>query len=48
MKLLQKSNHDYEQTMIIITHDENIALQCDRILTLSDGKIVSDKLNDRK
>ena len=48
MKLLQKSKHDYEQTMIIITHDENIALQCDRILTLSDGKIVSDKLNDRK
>ena len=48
MKLLQMSNRDYEQTMVIITHDENIALQCDRILTLSDGKIVSDKLNDRK
>lgn len=30
--------------MLIITHDENIALQCDRIITLSDGKIVSDKL----
>ena len=46
IKLLRKSNRDYEQTMIIITHDENIALQCDRIITLSDGKIVSDKLND--
>ena len=48
MKLLQQSNREYEQTMVIITHDENIALQCDRIITLSDGKIVSDKLNDRK
>lgn len=48
MKLLQQSNREFEQTMIIITHDENIALQCDRIITLSDGKIVSDKLNDRK
>jgi len=48
MKLLQQSNREFEQTMIIITHDENIALQCDRIITLSDGRIVSDKLNDRK
>ncbi len=42
--LLRKSNKEFNQTMIIITHDENIALQCDRILTLSDGKIVSDTL----
>ncbi|MBE6851252.1 MAG: ABC transporter ATP-binding protein [Ruminococcus sp.] len=42
--LLRKSNKEFNQTMIIITHDENIALQCDRILTLSDGKIVSDAL----
>lgn len=42
--LLRKSNREFNQTMIIITHDENIALQCDRILTLSDGKIVSDAL----
>lgn len=48
IKLLRKSNREFEQTMIIITHDENIALQCDRLITLSDGKIVSDKLNDRK
>ena len=48
IKLLRKSNRDYEQTMIIITHDENIALQCDRIITLSYGRIVSDKLNDIK
>lgn len=45
MELLKKSNRDLEQTMIIITHDENIALQCDRIITLSDGKIVSDMAN---
>ena len=42
--LLRKSNRERNQTMIIITHDENIALQCDRILTLSDGKIIDDKL----
>ena len=42
--LLRKSNRELKQTMLIITHDENIALQCDRIIALSDGKIVSDKL----
>ncbi len=42
--LLRKSNKEFHQTMIIITHDENIALQCDRIITISDGKIVSDAL----
>ena len=41
---MKKSNRDFEQTMIIITHDENIALQCDRIITLADGKIADDKL----
>ena len=48
IKLLRQSNHDLEQTMIIITHDENIALQCDRIITISDGQIVGDKINDIK
>lgn len=42
--LLRKSNRDYNQTMIIITHDENIALQCDRVITLADGKITRDVL----
>ena len=42
--LLRKSNREFEQTMLIITHDENIALQCDRILALADGKIVSDSM----
>lgn len=42
--LLRKSNRELDQTMLIITHDENIALQCDRIIALNDGKIASDKL----
>ena len=42
--LLRRSNRELHQTMLIITHDENIALQCDRILTISDGKIVGDVL----
>lgn len=45
IELLKKSNKEFNQTTIIITHDENIALQCDRIITISDGKIVSDKMN---
>ncbi|HAG12698.1 MAG TPA: peptide ABC transporter ATP-binding protein [Ruminococcus sp.] len=42
--LLRKSNREFHQTMVIITHDENIALQCDRILTISDGKLVHDEM----
>ena len=38
------SNHQYEQTVLLITHDEKIALKADRIITLEDGKIVSDEL----
>ena len=45
--LLRRSNQERNQTMIIITHDENIALQCDRILTISDGKIIRDEMNAR-
>ena len=44
MELLKNSNKEFDQTMIIITHDENIALKCDRIITLADGKITADKL----
>ncbi|MBP0970960.1 MAG: ABC transporter ATP-binding protein [Oscillospiraceae bacterium] len=46
IQLLRTSNLELKQTMLIITHDENIALQCDRILTLADGKIVSDTLTE--
>ena len=45
MELFRRSNRELKQTIIIITHDENIAEQCDRIIVLSDGKIISDEAN---
>ena len=33
----------YGQTLLIVTHDENIALQADRIIGISDGKVVRDE-----
>ncbi|MDX8418844.1 ABC transporter ATP-binding protein [Stecheria sp. CLA-KB-P133] len=42
VSLLKYSNRTFEQTLIMITHDENIALQADRIMTIEDGRIVSD------
>ena len=44
MELLKLSNRQFGQTLIVITHDENIALQADRILTLEDGKITHDEV----
>ena len=41
--LLKMSNQKYNQTVIVITHDENIALEADRILTIDVGKIVKDE-----
>ena len=41
--LLKMSNQKYNQTVIVITHDENIALEADRILTIDDGEIVKDE-----
>lgn len=43
IELLKYSNKKYNQTLLIVTHDENIALQADRILRLEDGNIVSDE-----
>jgi putative ABC transport system ATP-binding protein len=43
INLLKLSNKQYGQTLIIVTHDENIALQADRIIGISDGKVVRDK-----
>ena len=37
--LLKEANRKYGQTVIMITHDEQIALQCDRILYLEDGQL---------
>jgi putative ABC transport system ATP-binding protein len=43
IELLQYYNKTYNQTLIIITHDERIALQADRIISIEDGRIVSDE-----
>ena len=43
MDLLKLSNKRYNQTLLVITHDEKIALQADRIITLSDGRILRDE-----
>ena len=43
--LLKHSNKKYGQALIVITHDENIALQADRIIRIADGQIVSDERN---
>ncbi len=44
VELLRTSNKKYNQTLIIITHDENIALQADRIIAIEDGKIIRDEV----
>jgi len=44
VQLLKMSNKMYNQTLIIITHDENIALQADRIIAIEDGKITRDEV----
>ena len=41
--LLKLSNRNLDQTILLITHDEKIALKADRIITIEDGKIVSDQ-----
>lgn len=41
--LLKLSNRNLNQTILLITHDEKIALEADRIVTLEDGRIVSDR-----
>ncbi|MCI9315203.1 MAG: ABC transporter ATP-binding protein [Lachnospiraceae bacterium] len=51
MDLLKLSNRNLNQTIVLITHDEKAALEADRILTIADGKVVSDRrrneLHDR-
>ena len=44
VELLKLSNQKYDQTLIIITHDENIALQADRIIAIEDGRITRDEV----
>lgn len=44
VELLKISNQKYDQTLIMITHDESIALQADRIISIEDGKIIRDEV----
>ena len=44
VELLKLSNRQYGQTLIVITHDESIALQADRIITIEDGRITKDEV----
>lgn len=44
MELLKESNKKYDQTLIMITHDESIALQADRIIAIEDGRITRDEV----
>ena len=44
VQLLKTSNRTYKQTLLLITHDRNIALQADRIISIEDGRIVSDEV----
>lgn len=43
MDLLKLSNRNWKQTILLITHDEKIALEADRIVTIEDGQIISDQ-----
>lgn len=44
MELLRRFNKEYKQTVIIITHDERIALSADRVIAIQDGRIVRDEV----
>ena len=41
--LLKMSNRNLDQTILLITHDEKVALEADRIVTIEDGRIISDR-----
>ena len=43
IRLLRESNKKYGQTLVLVTHDESIALQADRIITIADGRVVKDE-----
>ena len=45
MSMLRSTVKDLNQTLLMITHDENIAKQADRLITISDGKIIRDEKN---
>ena len=43
IKFLKKMNELYNQTIVIVTHDQDIAAQMDRIITIADGSVINDK-----
>ena len=43
VELLKLSNRNFKQTIILITHDEKVALEANRIVTIQDGQIISDR-----
>ncbi len=43
IRLLKASHERYHQTLLVVTHDENIALQADRIVCISDGRVIRDE-----
>jgi putative ABC transport system ATP-binding protein len=45
ISLLRHFNKEYNQTVIVITHDEKIALSADRIISIEDGRIVRDEVS---
>ncbi|MBU9747005.1 ABC transporter ATP-binding protein [Lachnospiraceae bacterium ASD3451] len=47
MALFRLCNQKYNQTILLITHDENAALQAGRIITIEDGKLMKDEVTDR-
>ena len=48
IRLLKESHSRYHQSLIIVTHDENIALQADRMISIADGKVVRDERQTAK
>ena len=43
MRLLRSSNRDLQQTLVVITHDEDVALMAPRVIAIEDGRVVSDE-----
>lgn len=41
--MLKLSNRNFNQTILLITHDEKIALEADRIVTMEDGRIINNQ-----
>ena len=43
MELLKKISRQYQQTMLVVTHDEKVAAMADRIIRMKDGRVVEDE-----